>query len=230
VGRKVRAKASGERRSVSQFYEALNLLDEPPSVSLDKPILIWQTQGIDFPETRIEPGRSSAKFVFHSEATQGFEEMSFYFLWQNPNDRPTVIRVDSQLVLNGLCAVNALPGFLPTFARSDLFLNANLFIFDPPSTAGLEPKSTVKKELDFLHANPSGGILGLAAQVGLEINREQTIAQLRQELYLVAPKASTLFEVTLSMSYGNASGRIIVNFAHGDFAVLCPGVVITILN
>jgi hypothetical protein len=38
------------------------------------------------------------------------EELSFYFLWQNPNDKAyAVINVDSYLVFNGFCEIKA-PG------------------------------------------------------------------------------------------------------------------------
>lgn len=60
------------RRSISQFYEALDLLAEPSTFLLDKPILIWQTQGIDFPETQVEAGNSTALSMHCPDSCQHF--------------------------------------------------------------------------------------------------------------------------------------------------------------
>jgi len=219
------------RRSVDRIYQAFNQLLEPPKELLDTPILIWQTQGIHFPDTQVEPGSSRAKFVLNPGSDSvGDEELSFYFLWQNPSDRFVVVNVDSSLVLNGVCMARTGGGLfllgIP-FEVSFLRLGANLFLYEPPFTAPLEPAAADKRLVENFIAVTRGWPVAIG---GIDSNHVRTIAQLHVGPFPVAPHAFTMFEVTVSMEFVTSDGEVTVDFDKGDFQVMCPGVVITILS
>jgi hypothetical protein len=212
------------RRSAHNMYQAFRQLDDNPKEILDKPILIWQTQGIDFPEVQYEPGRSLAKFVVNA-TRDGEEEMSFYFLWQNPSDKFVVINVDSCLVFNGLIQALVGGGFLGQGEATRLILKANLFLFEEPPFTTLSAADT--QYVETVIAMIEGWLVPPGQIDSAYVHK---LARLHYGPFLVAPFASMLFEVTASMSFLADDGSVLAEFARGDFQVMCPGVIITILS
>jgi hypothetical protein len=222
------------RNSIDSLFQAFHVVAGLLGEILDLPILIWQTQGIDFPEIQYEPGHSQAKFVINANSDScGWEEMSFYFLWQNPSDKVAVINVDSALELNGSCHAQTdggyyVPFFHPYFEVVELKLGANLYLYEPPFTDPLEPKASDEKIVEHIRAHSLEAPPLLIS--GIDGAHVRTIAQLHHGPFIVAPHASTLIEVTVSMAFCAISGEVSVDFASGDFHVMCPGVAIRILD
>lgn len=193
---------------------------------VDKPFLIWQTQGINFPETHIEPGNSWAKFKYISDKSS-IEQLTFYFLWENPSDKFAVINVDAYHVLSGFCSVVDGRSLISGGESSSLFMQSRLNILEwwnQPPTAPLHQADQFQNVL-FLSAD--GGLLS-----GGDINAKYIFRgyDLRYNLLLVPPKGVSVFQVILYFYSSIDQGETTVNFAGGDFEVLCPGVLVSILT
>jgi hypothetical protein len=219
------------RRSVDGLFEAFHQLAERPREIVDRPVLIWWTNGITA-ESQVEPGHSLAKFAFEvTDVRDRYEEMSFYFVWQNPSDQFAVINVDSALVLNGVLHAfsNGDSFFSPEYTVSYLELSANLYLYELPISFSdpPEPKAADKKKVVFLHSTPEGFIISVG---GIDSKHVREIPQVHVGPFLVAPRVTMMFEVTVSMEFAAFNGRVSVDFEKGDFQVMCPGVAITILS
>jgi hypothetical protein len=221
------------RRSVDGLFEAFHQLAERPREIVDRPVLIWWTDGITA-ESQVEPGHSLAKFAFEvTDVDNRNEELSFcfYFVWQNPSDQFAVINVDSALVLNGVLHAfsNGDSIFSPQYSVSYLELSANLYLYELPISFSdpPEPKAADKKQVVYLFSHPEGIIIGIG---GIDSKHVREIPQVHVGPFLVAPHVTMMFEVTVSMEFAAFNGRVSVDFEKGDFQVMCPGVAITILS
>ena len=85
---------------------------------LDSPFLVWTRPLVALDDSTIEPWNSRAKILFtRSNYSRGWgtalledrgtEELSFYFLWDNPGDGWALVTIDGFLVLNGFCTANS---------------------------------------------------------------------------------------------------------------------------
>jgi hypothetical protein len=215
------------RQKVVRHLAEFGLANVSAYELLDKPFLIWQSQGIDFPETHIEPANSSAKFNYFSDRSSGYQDLSFYFLWENPSDKFAVMNIDAYLVLNGFCSVVDGRSLFSGNRSSNLYMQTRLTIHEwwkQPPTFPLHQTDQLRHVLS-LSAN--GGLLS-----GGDIDARHIFRgyDLRYNLFLMPPKGVAVFQVTLYFYYSTDEGAITVNFASGDFKVLCPGVLVAILT
>jgi hypothetical protein len=201
--------------AVPKFYELL-----------DRPITILPTGGVYVHADSIEPANSWAKITVDSES-YAEDELSFYFLWQNPSDTHAVIDVNAYLVLNGFCQVESEGGYFPGVRHSRLAVRARLDLLEWWNQPPTSPLWQVDQEQPalFLSTDTSGW---------LDHNATDSEAvfrgyDLRYNLALVPPHGVVVFEVALFVRYGSTEGSIHVDFASGDFEVLCPGVLIGML-
>ncbi len=233
-GTKAKLLTELERRSkaLDAIVAADPTVANPERVLLNRPFLIWPTQGVFFDSSKVEPSNSSAKFKVDSSASNGFEEMSFYFLWDNPKDTVAVININAYLVLHGTCRVGSdggvLPGIISGDRYSQLWLTANLYPLEwwnQPPTQPLHQTDQSQQAL-FLHTNTGGwGSVG-----AIELQTVFRGYDLSHTLMLVPPHGVVVFEVAASVSFSNADGAIAVDFASGDFEVICPAVLVTVLS
>jgi hypothetical protein len=140
-------------------------------------------------------------------------------LWKNESDKTAVINVESFLLLNGFCDVAADSGLNSSTWNtntSSLDIFALLSIYDvylqsPPPTAQIGQLSNV---------------LGLSAKNSLLGDYESSAItgsyDLIYKIILVHPQGVRLFEVTLGISFESDGGYAHVDFATGDFKVVCP--------
>jgi hypothetical protein len=210
--------------------EHLGTLAPPEYQLLDAPFLIWPTVGVYFHDSHYEPWNSWAKITVDSSRTEGREELSFYFLWENPRDVHAVINVDSDLVLSGFCWVESDGGFFAGDRHAGIALYARLFSWEwwnQPPTSPLWPNGIYEQALD-LDTN-TGAIFDDGDS---EFAVVYSAHDLRHNLFLVPPHEVVVFEVVLDVLYGTGedSGSIHVDFASGEFEVLCPAVGIAIVS
>jgi hypothetical protein len=121
-----------------------------------------------------------------------------------------------------------LPGIISGDRYSQLWLSANLYPLEwwnqPPTQPF--PQTHQSQQALFLHTNTGGwGSVG-----ALESKAVFRGYDLSHTLMLVPPHGVVVFEVATSISYSNADGAIAVDFASGDFEVICPAVLVTILS
>ena len=204
------------------------LVASPQYELLNSPFLIWPTLGVFFDSSSIEPSNSWAKIKVDSDRSSGYEELSFYFLWENPSDRLAVVNVDAYLVASGFCTVGRDGGFWPGERYSSLALDAHLYLLEwwnQPPTQPLPQTDQTQRVLDL---STYGG--GFGDVVAIEVANVFRGYDLRFEMFLIPPHGVVVFEVALSISYGNSEGNIHVDFASGDFEVICPAVLVAILT
>ena len=193
---------------------------------LDRPFTILPTPGVYMHSEHIEPANSWANITVDSES-DAEDELSFYFLWQNPRSTHMVIDVDAYLVLNGFCQAGSEGGYFPGTRASQLNVWAKLDLLEwwnQPPTSPLRQVDQAQQAL-FLSTS-TGGYFDDDATDSEAVFRGY---DLRYNLFVVPPGAVVVFEVALYVRYANKEGSIHVDFQSGDFEVLCPGVLIGML-
>jgi hypothetical protein len=190
-------------------------------------------------DKHIEPGNSWAKFRFtHSGNPYAaynpnwiytfFSGFRFYFLWTNPRDTYTVINVGSTLTLNGYCETSS-EGMWYGGAR---YSGLKMF-------ASLTPHEWWKQPPTPLYARPYPQVVDLSTSTGGWFEEDASDSAAVSEVYwrgynlmLVPPRAVAGFEVMCSFegTTGADSGLIEVDFASGDFEIMCPGVYLQMVS
>lgn len=232
-----------DRRKVLEYLPALPPVAPANYVVVDKPFLIWPTNGISLDASDIAPWNSWAKMTFDTNqqtvqfGDQTFfglyleEDLSFYYLWENPSDRYAVINVDGYLVFNGFCKAHAPGGIFAGDREADLNVDAHLYLLEWWNQPPTQPLG---------EADQSQGLVSLSASAGdmFDIHgttRSQPIFRgrdLRYNLFLIPPNGVTVFEVTASFSYhiGLNGGDVHADFSTGDFEVMSPFLLISVLT
>ncbi len=72
---------------------------------VDTPFMIWPTNDLELEDSRIQPWNNTAKVraQWRDSGSARTENLRFVYVWQNPNDRLTVVNVESNLAVNGAC-------------------------------------------------------------------------------------------------------------------------------
>ncbi len=207
-------------------------------VVLESPFLIWTKPLVAVDDSTIEPGNSRAKVLFTRSnysggwgtallEDRGTEELSFYFLWDNPGDGWALVTIDGFLVLNGFCTVNS-HGGLRGDGSATLGLDASLNILEwgnqPPPTTPL-PQDGQSSSALKLTADSSGWFADDDTEYALVFRG----FDLRYELLAVPPGDALVIDVALSISYDLMDGSAEADFTTGDFDVVCPFVNIHVL-
>lgn len=227
------------RRGADSRRDAVLELAVPPTYEiLRSPFLIWPSQGLDISEEHVEPSKSRVKFRIFSDGASGREAVGFYFLWQNPSHRRAVINVDSYLAVNGFCTAASGPGIVYDFDRtSSIGVSANLTLWQwwdqPPSLPMFQAGQL----------NSVGGIVARPTFIGPDLGSVQSMTlssahDLRYEKCLIEADGIVVFVVTLVISYqaghgglgSLGNGYVDIDFASGDFQVMCPDVLVTVLT
>jgi hypothetical protein len=209
-----------------QAIAASNAFFPFPSFNLEKPFLIWATPHSKIiSDSTVEPFNSSAKIRIDSTASSGLDKLSFYFIWDNPSDFFTVINANTFLSATGhlhATATGGLSGIDPTSRYSYLGASANFALWSwwlqPPTSTPY-----VTQQFASLAVSASFWDKSVAASISDGF-------LLSQNLFIVPPHGVVIFEVTLAVGYSNGHGHIIADFESGDFKVVCPVVVVSVLT
>ncbi len=203
-------------------------------IVIGTPFLVWPSHGVIMDDPHIEPWKNSVKFKINSNSSSyGSENVTFYFLWENPDNKYVVLNVGSSLVLNGYCENSADGGWAGIFpgGTSNLNLDAKLILYDwttQPPTAPYPPESTQNKHILTLTAYGGGYFEAVGA---IEHTPATGSYDIGYNLFLIPPHGVAVFEVVLSVQYQNDNARIdVIDFESGDFQVICPAVVIAVLS
>lgn len=203
-------------------------------VVLDTPLFVLPSRDINLVQTSLAPWNNVAKINAEWNTPypdNGWDDLSFVFVWENPSDRDAVVNVESYLLLNGFCDVLAEggPGRVIWGQKySDLDISVGLNILEYWNNPPTVP-SGQNGQYEYavrLHAH-GGGIFGLGDYESSGVNGSYDVIY---RMFLIPPKGVAVFEVTLSIDHWTDGGFIEVDFATGDFEVMCPAVVIAILT
>jgi hypothetical protein len=193
-----------------------------PIFTLDTPFLIWSNPLIDMSSAAV-PFGSWAKFNFSMSASQsGSQTVGFYFYWGNPyNDDYAVINVATSMSATGYLRAHA-PGGLWTSAN-EVDAYADLIL----SFTGSDATLTYGSEVAFLGSIGAYGDLFGGETEGISVSSG---VNLSTTLFAIPPSTVAVFEVTLVVDYANRGGDIEADFESGDFQIVCPDVMVWLLN
>src|SRR3954468_5421147 len=219
----------GQRKALDLLSNMTNAPAPAQYDALDSPFLVWGSTGLSVLSSTIEPWSSRAKFTFeaslgpssaHIESV-GTEQLSFFFLWENPGDGYALVTVDGYLVLNGYCQAEA-DGGLFGGNLTTLDVDANLDLH------GL-PTPPLAQDGQYL---PVARLRGDATDwFSDDVTVPQVVYRgfdLRHEL-LPVPPGGVVVEVSVSLSFDYGIGAVSADFATGEFEVGCPFVQILVL-
>jgi hypothetical protein len=221
----------------------------PTFTKLDTPFLIWAFHDYGpsniLTDTHVEPLNSWAKFRTHySEDGPGnigdYDEVAFYFLWQNDTGSDAVVNVESQLLLMGSCGAYAEDGWFPGFlwlsgnyGKCRVLLNAKLTVLEwwnHPPTQPLRQPGQEREVTDF---EVEGGFIiqPSGAKLGGESQALSGSYHLNYDGFRIPADAVAVFEVSLEMYYSLAYGSCDVTFDDPPgSALMCPYVELEMLT
>jgi hypothetical protein len=204
----------------------------PFYVWLDVPTSITATPGFNLSQQQISPFNSSARVGFDvsSDTSYAQEQLTFTFMWQNPNDVYSVINVDGYMVARGTCEATANDGWF-TPDTSDVSIEAQIIPWQlweqPPTALGGDPNSWVQI-LPNVHADGGTGLFGGVGDI--EFRNVFRGCDLRYDLMVVPPQATAAFDLTLTVAYDIAGGSVNVDFQTKNFMVMGVGVLVAIVS
>lgn len=204
----------------------------PFYIDLDTPQSVTATSGLALTVYTTAAWNSLAKFTFDKTNGGGNEELTFTFLWQNPNDTYTVLNADGYMVFRGYCQADANGEFWGG-GTSDLSISAVLEpwqLWDNPPT--LPPADVNQTELVLdpsLHADGSYGSppFGLG---DIEWRKVYRGYDLRYDTLTVPPGGMVAFDLVMSISYSSSDGHVQLDFNTGNYMVMGVGVLVAIVS
>jgi hypothetical protein len=203
----------------------------PYYVVLDTPFLITRTFGMVMDDSQVEPWNSWAKVRAYVPVGQsaGSVELSFYHVWENPSDFPVTVDAHSYLVLNGGAVAFVDGGFFPDSSRySDLAIDVHLYPLEwwnqPPTSPLAQPDQS--QNAMSLHQGGTGWLGDLSSN-----EQEQDVFRgydLSYRSWAIPPKAFTVFETSMSLTYSNNNGGLLADFSENQFSVMSAAVVLLV--
>lgn len=234
AGTRSAAARDSVRKAIDGRREALTQLPPDPVqyFVLNKPFLIWPTLGMELDSTLIEPWNSRAECGLHagnwgdSEET-GHEELTFYFLWENPRDRYSVANVDGFLILNGFCDALGHGGFLWGDRFSKLQVDVTMRLMEwwnqPPTEPPADPSQTQRA---VTLSVDTGGFHDITH---VEIADVFRAYDLQYRFFTLPPHGVVVIEVSVAASYDLQDGSVDVVFSGHAFDVQSPFVQVALL-
>ncbi len=108
----LRHQAARRRKVLEHRARNIAPATAPGPFVLDAPIMISTTTGIAVDNILNEPWNSSSKIrVQNAGYTSGFEQLTFWYMWVNPENTFAVIDVSGFIGANGYCSVGSDGGF-----------------------------------------------------------------------------------------------------------------------
>jgi hypothetical protein len=242
-----KAKAGADHRGVLKNYidrlradlEELSAFalpfDPPPpppfSIVLNAPSSIYATSGLKA-VTNIAPLNSTAKFAFTSNASSGYEEVTFSFVWQNPYDAVVVLNVDAYPIFRGYCQADGDSGIFSS-GKSNLSVAAELNLFETTSampTPGT-PLTAAQQQVAYLHAD-GGSFFSFDGVGDIEWVDVYRGYDMRFEQFTVQSGATLGIDVITSIVYSTTGGSsdVQLEFSQNDRAIAAYAVLLTIVS
>ena len=207
----------------------------PRSYPILRPFLIWLTP-LSIPLTSDIVTLESFGQYFAASGKDETLTLSFYFLWQNPDNSEAVVNVNSKLILNGSCEAYSDWGLLGS-EEVDINMSGSLSVFplwEPPALGLPNPTPLAYQTIASLVADGWWFLKTGSASQGFS-NWE---VDLQHKLLEVAPNGVAVFVVSLAVSSTFADGNdslgdsTIVDFADASqgYSVRCPYLIVDVLT
>lgn len=197
--------------------------------TLDSPVQIWATDGIDVESTTIQPYKSQAKIRMQASYYTSFfdaylagEEqfLHFQYLWGNPRqDASAVVNVNAIVALNGFCSAHSDGGITGGgTARLDLEPTLDLIQTWTQPISSAPPQPGQSYRVATISADSSGlfsddEYTSAVIFRGTSVGYDQQVVPAGQ--YLIIDVALRLYSETID-------GRVDADFATGLFYVMSP--------
>jgi hypothetical protein len=222
---------------VASFDDLVATTGDAPTQyqTLDSPVQIWATDGIDVESTTIQPYNSQAKVRMEASYYTSFfdaylagEEqlLHFQYLWGNPRqDASAVLNVNAIVALNGFCSAHSDGGITGGgTARLDLEPTLDLIQTWTQPISSVPPQPGQSYRVATISADSSGFFSDdqdTPAVIfrGTSVGYEQAVVPRGQ--YLIIDVALRLYSETID-------GKVDADFATGLFNVISPFVSLAI--
>jgi hypothetical protein len=183
---------------------------------------IRSTPGGLLGDTHIEEAKSWAEWRCATQLHRGTEKLSFFHLWQNPEDHTVLAVISVRLNLTGHFECSAegwgLPAGWWSETRSKADLSARLTIW--PLWLPHDPSQQPQYSLPVASLDVTAGVFSDSEQTS--INESLLVRTTR---FAVPAEAYILIEASVAVE---VSGSADVDFASGNFRVGCPYCFVTV--
>lgn len=204
-------------------------------LTLDSPVQIWATDGIDLESTAIEPYRSQAKLrmeasyytSFFDAYVAGEEQLvHFQYLWGNPRqDASAVVNVNAVVALNGVCSAHS-DGGIAGGGIARLTLEPTLDLIQtwtqPISSAAPQPGQSYRVATV---AADSTGLFSDDHDTFAVVFRGTSVGY---DQAVVPPGQYLIIDVALRLYSETIDGKVTADFTTGLFNVSSPFVSLAI--
>jgi hypothetical protein len=210
----------------------------PPTtqhLTLDSPVEIWATDGLNLESTTIEPYKSRAQIRLDYKLYEdlfgayllnwSYDFLHFYFLWENQESVSAVVDVNAFLILNGFCLAHSQGGFF-SGGKGHLTLDPTLDLLQ----TWTQPISSAAPQ-----SGETWNVLDLVAdstdfdsddQWKYDVVYRGTLVGYQQE---IVPHANLIIDVALRLGSYVDNAEVSADFATGEFYVMSPFVNLTIV-
>ncbi|RDH77767.1 hypothetical protein DVS77_15520 [Mycolicibacterium moriokaense] len=203
--------------------------------TLDSPVQIWATDGIDVVSTSIEPYKSQAKVRMEASYYTSFfgaylagEEqlLHFQYLWGNPRqDASAVVDVNAIVALNGFCSAHSDGGITGGgTARLDLEPTVDLIQTWTQPLSSAPPQPGQSYRVASISAD-SSGLFSSDHDTSAVVFRGTAVGY-QQEI--VPAGAYLIIDVALRFYSETIDGKVTADFTTGLFNVQSPFVSLAI--
>jgi hypothetical protein len=220
------------RQAVDALGTGLGALPAaPPNAQrtlLNVPFQIVSTPGLVVDGRQAVPSASFAKFRFETTQRQGAQSVSFDFFWQNLAGKFVVLDVLGFVVVSGHVQVRSSGGFFAGNRSCSARVNANLKVtefFHPAPVVRVAEGATALQV-----SCSSGGMFSDGASKAATVFRG---FGLQGHLFVVPTDGVLVFSAEAQLTHGagqDGDSRVRADFSSGDFQVMSPAVLVTIVS
>jgi hypothetical protein len=198
-----------------------SLPDGANRVFIDEPFFIWSNTGLDFGAVGV-PFGSLAHFKLHAYRNEN-HDLVFWFIWNNDTDNAVSMDLQTAVFADGFGTLGANGGiFTGGFSELSMVVNLKpLMWWHQPAQAAL-PQSTSSAQLFFAQADASD-LFSVGAVKPVSIDKRTDVSY---TIFTMPPRSSAVAQVAVEIGCTIDNGTIDLDFTN-DFALVCPGMLIT---
>ena len=189
------------------------------TVFINAPFLIWASPSSILKASQIEPWNSWAKAsdVVMRDLFNDWDDVSFFYLWQNETGSDVVVNASTLLVAYGFCEASAPPLI---WATATLNLSAMLWVYE---WWNQPPTMLMSQDDGFLNLSVTGSIDPFA-DFSIDSTQVSYPANLGYQNFWIPRDGVAVFEVDLRIWFYMvySGGRDEADFDSGDYQIICP--------
>jgi hypothetical protein len=224
------------RRKAIEQLAAIDAPYAPTYVMLNTPFLIWALRdGTEATsillDSHIESGNNWAKVYSHFEDGGDFylyDQLGFYFFWENTTGADAVVNLTSYLMLNGGFLAHANPGWIwspfwgeGTIGTINLSADVELSLWEWWNQPPTEPLRQADQIQSVSALSVDGGY-ALWSPGKTETSYFSSNYHVNYDTFRVPNNEVAVLEVTLKLTYEGYDADGWFDFDSDNFLILCP--------